>query len=66
MPTRHSIPFALAELREAKSIEFARILETFFIAMGSFGWEGNEGACGNSHAIGKCERAQREAGRDNW
>jgi hypothetical protein len=30
VPTRRSIPFALAELHEAKSIKFARILKIFF------------------------------------
>ena len=58
MPTCHSIPpLALAELRKAKSIEFVRILIISFIVMSGFRREGNEGACGNSHAIGKCERA---------
>ena len=58
MSTCHSIAVALAaELRKAKSIEFVRILKVSFIVMSGSRGEGNEGACGNGHAIGKCERA---------
>ncbi len=37
-----------------------------FISMGGTGWEGDKCACGNSHTVGKCQRAQRETGHDHW
>ena len=59
-------PFALAELRKAKTVKFIGVRIDSFISMGGTGRNGDECACGNSHTVGKCERAQRETGHDHW
>ena len=60
------IPFTLAKLRKAKSVEFIGVWIVSLICMSSTGREGDKCACGNSHTVGKCERAQRKAGRGHW
>jgi hypothetical protein len=62
---RNFIPFTLAKLRKAKSIEFIGVWINFFIGMSGTGWDTDERACGNSHTVGKRERTQREAAHDN-
>jgi hypothetical protein len=59
-------PFALAELRKTKAIKFVRIRKCSFVCMSSTRRDGDERACGNGHAIGKCEWSQREAAQSHW
>ncbi len=54
------VPFTFAELRKAKSVESIGIMIDSFIPMSAIGRYGDECTCGNSHTIGKCERAQRK------
>jgi hypothetical protein len=61
----HGIPLTLAKLRKAKSVEFIRVWKDSFIPMRGTGRGGDKRACGNSHAVGKCERAPRETGHGN-
>ena len=56
----------LAELRKAKSVKLVGVWIDSFIHMNGTGWDGDQCACGNSHAIGKCERAQRQTEEGNW
>ena len=64
MPACHAIAFSLAKLRKAKSVKFIGVWIDSFICMDGTGRVGDKCACGNSHTIGKCERAQRQtAGR---
>jgi hypothetical protein len=60
MSARQGIPFALAELRKAKAVEFIGVWIDSFICVSGTCRNGDKCACGNSHAIGKCERAQCE------
>ena len=62
---RHFIPFVFAKFPKAESVKFIGIWINFFICMGGTGRDGDKCACGNSHTIGKRERAQREAAHDN-
>src|SRR6266851_3210920 len=64
--TSHSIAFTLPELRKPKSIKFVGVFIDSFVCVSGAGWDGNVGACGNRHAIRKCEWAQHETGHDNW
>jgi hypothetical protein len=64
--TCDGIPIALAELRKAKAVEFIGVWEGSFVSMSGTGRDGDERACGNSHAIGKCEWLQRETVRRHW
>jgi hypothetical protein len=66
MPAYHSIPLTLAELRKAKSVKFIGIWIDSFVCMNGTGREGHKCACGNSHTIGKCERAQRQTVKRNY
>ena len=59
-------PFTLAELRKAKAVKFVGIRVYAFIFMDSTGWDGDKCTCGNSHTVGKCERAQHETVHDHW
>ena len=63
---RHCVPDILAKLREAKSVEFNGVWIVSFVSMSGTSWDGDKCACGNSHTIGKCERAQRETVHCNW
>jgi hypothetical protein len=66
MSTCHSVPFTLAELRKAETVEFIGVWEGSFISMSGTGWDGDECACGDSHAIGKCERPQCKTAHGHW
>jgi hypothetical protein len=59
------IPLTLAKLRKAKSVEFIRVWKDSFFPMSGPGRDGDKRACGNSHTVGKCERAHRETGQGN-
>jgi hypothetical protein len=61
MSTCHGIPFTLAELRKAETVEFIGVWEGSFISMSGTGRDGDQGACGDSHAVGKRERPQYKA-----
>ena len=63
---RHCVPNILSKLREAKSIEFNGVWIVSFVSMNGTSRDGDKCACGNSHTIGKCERAQRETVNCNW
>ena len=65
MPSCYTIPFTLAELRKAKPVKVVGVRIDLFVSMGGTGWYGDKCACGNSHAIGKCEWAQSETAHDN-
>ena len=57
---------ALAQLRKTKAVKFLRVQKVSFVLVSSTRWNGDKCACGNSHAIGKRERAQRETVHDHW
>ena len=61
-----STPLTLAELQKAISIKFIGIWVDSFIYMSGNGRNGDMCARGNSYAIGKGERAQREADPGHW
>ena len=63
---RRRIPFTLSKLRKAKSVKFIGVGIDSLISISYTGWDGDKCACGNSHAVGKCEWAQRETGHGNW
>jgi hypothetical protein len=65
MSACHAIPFALAELRKAKSVKFIGVWVDSFVRMNGTCRDGYKCACGNCHAIGKCERAQRQTVEGN-
>ncbi len=60
------IPFALTELLKPKSIEHIRVCEDSFVSMNSTRRNGDLCACGNYHAVGKCEWAQHETAQGPW
>ena len=65
IPARHFILIVVAKFPKAESVKFIGVWINFFICMSGTGWDGDKCACGNSHTIGKRERAQREAAHDN-
>jgi hypothetical protein len=66
MSARNSISFALAEFHKAKSVKFVGVGIYIFICVSGTGRDRDECACGNSHAIGKCERAQCKTAHSHW
>ena len=66
MSACHAIPFASAELRKAKSVKFIGVGIDSFVCVSGTGGDGDERACGNSHAIGKCERTQCKTAHSHW
>ena len=55
-----------AKLRKTKSIEFIGVGIVPFICMSGTPGDGDDRARGNRHAVGKCERTQRETGHGDW
>ena len=55
-----------AKLRKTKSIEFIGVGIAPFICMSGTPGDGDDRARGNRHAVGKCERTQRETGHGDW
>src|SRR5712671_7206520 len=64
--TYRGITLALAQLRKTKPVKFLSVRKDSFVLVSSTRWNGDECACGDSHAIGKRERAQRETAHDHW
>ena len=58
MSARHFIVFTLTKFRKAKSVKFIGVWIDAFVSVSGIGRDGDKCACGNSHTIGKCERAQ--------
>lgn len=55
-----------AKLRKTKSVEFIGVRIVTFICMSGTRRDGDDRARGNSHAVGKCERAHHETGHGDW
>ncbi len=60
------IPFALTIFRKPKSVEYIWVREDSFVSMSGTRRNGDFCACGNSHTVGKCERAQHETAHGAW
>jgi hypothetical protein len=65
MPACHVNSLRITELRKAKSVKFIGVWIDSFICISGTGRDGDNCACGNSHAIGKCEWAQRQTDERN-
>jgi hypothetical protein len=59
------MPFNFTKFHKAKSVEFIRVCIDSFIRMSGTGRDGDDCPCGNSHAVGKRERTQRETPHRN-
>ena len=60
------IPLTLAKLRKARSVKFIRVRVNSFISMSGIGRDRDERSRGNSHTIGKCERALCATIHGDW